>query len=391
MKYKKTKIWLFRGLNFIVPLVLVFLLYSCSAMEIEQVEVNQEDIKVLENLVKSDSLDLDAVKRLSILLVQDHQNKKANSYLAKALYYLPDDNELLFYRGLNYEFLNDTLNAINYYSKYKKASILSPYRRLMEGRYQLLRRDLVYKDIKNLVTKEKSLNVKNIPSNTLAVFPLKYDGNNSKYEPLSRGLSEMISMDLGKVKKLTILERIRLKAVMDELNLSKSSFVDQKTAPRMGKLLSARLLYSGSFNVTNDDNLKMEVNSWDIEKNKMGDWLNKSGQLEDIFLVEKELVFDIINELGITLTQEERENIQYIPTKDINAFLEYSKGLEAEDNGQFDAAASFYQNAIDIDPDFKEASAKNEISSDISNVQGNTEELLGMTQEMAKRLYRQTI
>ena len=85
MKYKKTKIWLFRGLNFIVPLVLVFLLYSCSAMEIEQVEVNQEDIKVLENLVKSDSLDLDAVKRLSILLVQDHQNKKANSYLAKAL------------------------------------------------------------------------------------------------------------------------------------------------------------------------------------------------------------------------------------------------------------------------------------------------------------------
>ena len=252
----------------------------------------------------------------------------------------------------------------------------------MEGRYQLLRRDLVYKDIKNLVTKEKSLNVKNIPSNTLAVFPLKYDGNNSKYEPLSRGLSEMISMDLGKVKKLTILERIRLKAVMDELNLSKSSFVDQKTAPRMGKLLSARLLYSGSFNVTNDDNLKMEVNSWDIEKNKMGDWLNKSGQLEDIFLVEKELVFDIINELGINLTQEERENIQYIPTKDINAFLEYSKGLEAEDNGQFDAAASFYQNAIDIDPDFKEASAKNEISSDISNVQGNTEELLGMTQEI---------
>lgn len=382
MNFYKIKTSFFKGLNFIVLLILAFLFYSCSTMEIEQMEIRQEDIAELEDYVKNDSLDLDAVKQLSILLVKAHQNKKANYYLAKALYHMPDDNALLFYRGLNYEFLNDTLNAINYYSRYKDASILSSYRKLMEGRYRLISRGLVYKDIKNLVAGEKSLETKNISANTLAVFPLIYHGINNKYEPLSRGLSEMISMDLGKVKEITVLERIRLNAVMDELKFSKSTAVDQETAPRMGRLLSARLLFSGSFDVTGNDNLRMEINSWDINRNKMGDWLNKSGQLEDIFLVEKELVFDIINQLGINLTQEERENIQYIPTKDINAFLEYSKGLEAEDKGQFDAAASFYQNAIDIDPGFKEASAKSEISSDISNVQGNSEEVLGVTQEI---------
>ena len=382
MNSQKIKTCLFRGFYSSVLLLPIFLLYSCSTMEIQQREVKQEDIIELEDHVKNDSLDADAIKQLSILLVQAHQNKKANYYLAKALQSLPDDNALLFYRGLNYEFLNDTLNAINYYSKYKEASLFSPYRKLMEGRYQLLNRDLVYKDIKNLISGEKSFRIKNISSNSLAVFPLTYHGADNKYEPLSRGLSEMISMDLGKVKKLTVLERIRLNAVMDELKLSKTSLVDQKSAPRMGKLLSARLLFSGSLDITNDDNLKMEVNSWDMEKNKMGDWLNKSGQLEDIFLVEKELVFDIIDQLGINLTKEERENIEYIPTKDFNAFLEYSKGLEAEDNGQYEAAASFYQNAVNIDPDFKEASTKNEMSLDISNVVGNSEEVLGVTQEL---------
>ncbi len=351
-------------------------------MEIQQGEIKQEDILELENRVKNDSLDVDAIKKLSILLVRAHQNNKANYYLAKALYHLPDDNALLFYQGLNYEFLNDTTNAMDYYSRYKEASILSPYRKLMEGRYLLLSRDLVYKDIKNLIAEEKSLEIKNIPSNTLAVFPLMYHGTNSKYEPLSRGLSEIISIDLGKVKKLTILERIRLKAIMDELKFGESASVDKETAPRMGKLLSARLLYSGSFYITNDENLKMEINSWDIEKNKMGDWLNKTGQLEDLFIVEKELVFDIIGQLGINLTQEEKEKIEFIPTKDINAFLEYSKGLEAEDNGQFNAASSFYKNAVNIDPDFKDASAKGEMSSDVSDVQGNTEEVLEMTQEI---------
>jgi tetratricopeptide (TPR) repeat protein len=382
MNSQKMKTCLFLGFYSAVLLLPIFLFYSCSTMEIQQREVKQEDIIELEDHIKNDSLDSDAIKRLSILLVQAHQNKKANYYLAKALQHLPDDNALLFYQGLNYEFLGDTLNAINYYSRYKEASVFSPYKKLMEGRYQVLNRHLVYKDIRNLISGEKSFNAKNISSNTLAVFPLTYHGTNNKYEPLSRGLSEMISIDLGKVKKLTVLERIRLNAVLDELKLSKTSLVEQKTAPRMGKLLSARLLFSGSLDITNDDNLKMEVNSWDMEKNKMGDWLNKSGQLEDIFLVEKELVFEIIDQIGINLTQEERQNIEFIPTKDINAFLEFSKGLEAEDNGQYDAAVSFYQNAVNIDPDFKDASTKSEMSSDISNVSGNSEEVLGRTQEI---------
>lgn len=382
MNYKKNKIRFFYILDCCFSLFVIFLFYSCSVSEIQQGEVKQEDILKLENTVKNDSLNFEALKQLSIKYVRAHQNEKAKHYLTKALYHMPDDDALLFYQGLNYEFLNDTLSAINYYSRYKDTPILSPYRKLMEGRYLLLNRELVYKDIKNLVNEEKSLKIKNIPSNTLAVFPLNYQGSDNKYAPLSRGLSEMMSIDLAKVKKLTVLERIRLKAILDELKFGQSALVDKKTAPRVGKLLSASLLYSGSFNITDGSELKMDINSWDIKKNKMGNWLDKSGNLEDIFLLEKDLVFAIIDQLGINLTQEEKEQIQYIPTKNINAFLEYSKGLEAEDNGRYEAAAAYYQNAVDIDPEFKTASAKSEVTSDISSMQGNKEEILGKTEEL---------
>ena len=163
MNYKKNKIRFFYILDCCFSLFVIFLFYSCSVSEIQQGEVKQEDILKLENTVKNDSLNFEALKQLSIKYVRAHQNEKAKHYLTKALYHMPDDDALLFYQGLNYEFLNDTLSAINYYSRYKDTPILSPYRKLMEGRYLLLNRELVYKDIKNLVNEEKSLKIKNIP------------------------------------------------------------------------------------------------------------------------------------------------------------------------------------------------------------------------------------
>ncbi len=364
---------------FFITILLSF--YSCSTIELQQREITQDEILRLENTVKDDSLNLDALKQLAISLVRTHQNDKAKNYLSAALRKMPNDEALLFHQGLNCEYLNDTLSAVNYYSKYKDLSVFSGYRKLMEGRYVYLHRSLVYKDIQNMITKENTLKIPNTNINTLAVFPLIYYGTDIKYKPLSRGLSEMLSMDLGKVKKLTVLERIRLKAIMDELKFGSSEAVDKSTAPRMGKLLRADLLYSGSFNITDDKKLKMEINSWDIIKNSRGDWLNKTGNTEDIFLIEKELVFEIINQLGIQLTKEEREEIQLIPTQNINAFLEYSRGLEMHDNGKYKEASQFFSRAAEIDPGFKEASLKNDASISASSCAVSNDALLEKTVE----------
>ena len=355
--------------------IILLLPLACSSLEVSKNQVDQEELVKLENKVKADTLDSVTLKQLSILLVRNHQNEKANFYLSKALRLMPNDAALLFNQGLNYEFLNDTLSALNYYERYEDAPPESPYRELMEGRYLYLFRNQVYKDIHNRIAKENQLNIQSIPENTLAVFPLSYYGSDNKYKHLGRGLSEMISMDLSKVKKLTVLERIRLKAIMDELEYSRL-IVDQSSAPRVGKLLSARLLYDGSFDIADDDNLQMDINSWDINSTSIGRSLNKKGKLRDLFIIEKEMVFGIIDELGIQLTQREREQIELIPTNHIIAFLEYSIGLELQDNGNYAVAAMFFFRATQMDPNFKEALTKYNAAKFISNSLTNRDELL---------------
>ena len=76
------------------------------------------------------------------------------------------------------------------------------------------------------------------------------------------------------------------------------------------------------------------------------------GKLETIFRLEKKLVFEIIDELGVNLTPEERAEIERIPTESLLAFMAYSRGLDYEDQGLFDQAGAEYQKAIDIDPGF---------------------------------------
>ena len=60
-------------------------------------------------------------------------------------------------------------------------------------------------------------------------------------------------------------------------------------------------------------------------------------------------------DLGVTLTTAERNAIEQRPTRSLAAFLAYSRGLEAQDDGRFDDAARFFDNAVRLDPGFRPA------------------------------------
>jgi len=102
--------------------------------------------------------------------------------------------------------------------------------------------------------------------------------------------------------------------------------------------------------------------------------------LQNIFRLEKALVFNVIAGLGIELTPEEREKIQFIPTQNLQAFLAYSRGLEKEDAGDFKTAAGFYQQAIKRDPNFGAAITKAEVAQGLSATGGSKESAVAVAQ-----------
>jgi hypothetical protein len=246
---------------------------------------------------------------------------------------------------------------------------------MLEGRYLWLQRQNAYADIKNLISNEEELAAAAASDSAVAVFPLIYQGIKTDYVPLSRGFSEMISIDLAKVSRLTILERIRIQALLDELQLGRDGVTDQSSAPRAGKLLRAKTIVSGDFDIRNNEDFLINLGSWDAGTSEQKTWVNKSGKLKDMFTIQKELVFAFLQKSGIELTLEEKESIAFIPTQNLESFLAFSKGLLAEDAGKFEEANGHYRRAAEVDPFFKTAVSKVNTTSAISNAGGERSEL----------------
>ena len=57
--------------------------------------------------------------------------------------------------------------------------------------------------------------------NAVAVFPFRYVGPTTELRPLGRGLTHMMITDLSKLSRLTLLERERVQALVDELALER--------------------------------------------------------------------------------------------------------------------------------------------------------------------------
>jgi len=320
--------------------------------------------------------DFEALKNLSVYYMQTHDNEKARYYIGEALDIKPDDPELIFYKGLNLEFYNEQEKAESYYEKYKNVPESSPFREMLEGRYLWLKRQNNYSDVKALIQNEENLSFKNVSDSTMAVFPLIYLGTNKEYAPLSRGFSEMVSIDLAKLKDIKVLERVRIQAVLDELKLSQSSQIDQSTAPRVGKILKAGTIVSGDYDVTNNNEFKIDLGSWEVESSIRKSWVNKSGSLSDLFVLQKQVVFDFLQKNGFQLTQEQKEKIAYIPTQNLEAFLAYSRGLLQEDAGNYQQAEGFFNKAAQLDPKFRDAGNKLQSTQSLGKTGGTKENIV---------------
>jgi hypothetical protein len=91
-----------------------------------------------------------------------------------------------------------------------------------------------------------------------------------------------------------------------------------------------------------------------------------SDALNRLFDLEKQVVLSIFSTLGIQLSDQERAAIEQRPTQNVQAFLAYSRGLEAEDNGDFNGAREAFRQAAGLDPSFRAAAQGASAAADLS-------------------------
>jgi len=351
--------------------LLGLILQSCSFVKINQKRPTSEyrkDIIKYKTLIKKNPQDDKAYLELGVISYELHNYAFAKKLLTKSFRLNSADPKTLFYLGKILEEGNKKTIALKLYKRYTKVSRISPYRKQLAMRYQILNREIIHDEMKRLISQEQNLSVANISPKSVAVFPFTYQGRDKRFAALGTGIGEMMITDLSQVNNLKVIERIRLQTMLNEISMGQSGMVKESTAPRFGKLLGAAKIVHGDYDILDNKNLQMDVAFWDVKKNYFPGLTSQKDALRNIFKMEKDMVFSLIHEMGIELSAKEKIKIQQIPTKSMQAFLSYCMGLEMEDAGQFNKAAKYFQQAVQKDPNFKKAAQQIETNQTLAAV-----------------------
>ena len=270
----------------------------------------------------------------------------------------PKDGTTALYLGLAAEELGDVPAAKRAYSTYLSVGRTSRVRMQLQSRLAALTRIELAEDAKRAVQQEQAIGAIDGAPRTVAVLPLRFSGSDSSLRPLGRGLAELLTTDLARSSKLTVIERARLQAVLDELALQRQGSTDASTNVRAGRLLRAGRLVQGSILQLDESQLRVDAAVVDVSSTQVRGVAQDADQMEQLFALEKRIALDLFDQLGVTLTVAERNAIEQRPTRSLAAFLAFSRGLTAEDEGRYDEANRFYRDAARIDPDFAPAMQK---------------------------------
>jgi TolB-like protein len=216
---------------------------------------------------------------------------------------------------------------------------------------------------------------------TLAVLPVTIAGDSS-LQPLSRGLAELITTDLALVRNLRLLERVQVGTLLDELNLGASGRADPATAARVGRMLRAERMVQGVASITENGPVRMSATV--VRGNgEVRSGAQANGTFKQLLDLEKQLVFGIATQLGIQVTEAERQSILRQGPKSLAAFLAYSEGLEALDRGDYNTAATKFTAAVRADPSFAAARQQQQAAAAAPSVQASGGDLITSVEAVA--------
>ncbi len=208
------------------------------------------------------------------------------------------------------------------------------------------------------VASERALNGRITARRTMAVLPFTVTATDTSLLSLGFGLAEFLSDDLAHSHRLLMVERARLSELQREMRLTATGIVDRATAVRVGQLITARTLVIGAIDATDAGRVTIDARAVDVETGAVGMHHSQTSELESIFGAERDLVMETFAAFGITLTPDERRSLYERIAPQFRAFLSFSRGVRAENQGNDELAAASYQEASALDRTFKLPAAR---------------------------------
>tara|TARA_B100000287_G_scaffold402753_1_gene423953 strand:+ start:961 stop:3060 length:2100 start_codon:yes stop_codon:yes gene_type:complete len=206
---------------------------------------------------------------------------------------------------------------------------------------------------------------------TIAISYFDNTSGIEKYNPLSKGLADMLITDLSNIESIQIVEREKLESLLKEIELGDSKFIDPNTAQSLGKGLGADYILTGAF-LSIDPMMRIDSRIMEVSTGKIIGGEEVTGPGNDFFSLEKKLASLLIERLELDINFE--ENTSEI---DLDAVLDYSEAIDLDDKGLKEEASKRLKKIASEFPDFKDASSKlEEIRAWLQNIKNERSRLI---------------
>jgi curli biogenesis system outer membrane secretion channel CsgG len=168
------------------------------------------------------------------------------------------------------------------------------------------------------------------------------------------GLQQMLITELAVNAELRLVERSRLKGLMEEQDIGASGRVDANTAARIGQLIGARYMILGGFIDWYAD-FRIDARIVDVETGE----IVKTQRARDDRANMYDIVVDLANSItrGLNLPPLSGQALNQRRERGVpeEAVRLYTKGLLYQDRGDTDRAADLFSQAATVFPAYTEA------------------------------------
>ncbi|MFC2124755.1 adenylate/guanylate cyclase domain-containing protein [Bacteroidota bacterium] len=185
-------------------------------------------------------------------------------------------------------------------------------------------------------------------SRSIAVKPFFNESADEENTYFVNGMMEDIRNNLSKVGELRVASRTSTEKYR-ETNLS---------AKEIARELNVRYLLEGSVQkLGNQVKIHAQLIDPEIDDHIWSETYVRD--ISEVFKVQSEIAQEISQALKAAISPEEKDRIETVPTKNLEAYEYYLKGNEYRwELDQIDTAILFFQKAIALDPDFAQAYLK---------------------------------
>ncbi len=178
------------------------------------------------------------------------------------------------------------------------------------------------------------------------------------YQALRRGLAAMTISELAANPAVRVVERQQIQAILQEQGMAREGNVDQATALRIGRLLNARYMVTGTMYDVRG-NFRIDARLFDVETSQILKTQRVAGRLDNVFELVTQLSTQLMRDANLPPLERRADAAPAArpatgaPTQ--AAIMAYSRAMLYADRGDTQRAVEQYRRALTAFPQYTQA------------------------------------